>query len=235
MYLDLIAQSNYMTFNINAANLFGLDASVYLSELISIQEKATRKNVLVGGFVLLDREYIAKRTTIDVESQLSIDSKFIDIGIMEKRSVNEINLNIKQLAYIITQEDEPVRDEVISVMRKAKHLSKKIKDDYNIEYLKRLVSVGCDELKNAYYEWIDCVYQRDGFMTKKAVTCAQEVIDRYSNHDLDKALEVLRIAAINAYRDVTWAISIVEDRKTLANQQKYTIDDIRKFSVEKVQ
>ena len=235
MYLDLISQSNYMMYNVNVARLLGLDAAVYLSELISIQEKATRKNVLVGGYVLLDREYVANRTTIDIENQLDIDSKLVDIGIMEKRSVNEINLNIKQLAYIITNEDEPIRDEVVATMRKAKRLSKKIKDDYSLESLKRLVTTDCEELRNAYYEWIDCVYHKDGFMTKKAVTFAQEEIDRYANHDLDKALEVLRIASISAYRDITWAI-----KYSPSNAQKssgtggYTLEEIRAFGVEKV-
>lgn len=233
MYLDLISQSNYMMFNINVARLLGLDAAVYLSELLSISEKATRKNCLVGGYVLLDREYVANRTTIDIENQLDIDSKLVDIGVMEKRSVNEINLNIKQLAYIITKEDEPVRDEVVATMRKAKHLSKKVKDDYNLDALKRSIRTDCQELRNAYYEWIDCVYHKDGFMTKKAVTYAQDEIDRYCNHDLDMALEVLRIASISAYRDISWAISMMPQKKTASNNGKYTLEEIRAFGVER--
>ena len=233
MYLDLISQSNYMMFNVNVAKLLGLDAAVYLSEIISITEKATRKNVLIDGYVLLDREYIASRTTIDVENQLDIDSKLVDISVMDKRSVNEINLNLKQLAYMITNEDEPVRDEVISIMRKAKHLSKKVKDDYNLDALKRSIRTNCEELRNAYYEWIDCVYHKDGFMTKKAVTYAQDEIDRYCNHDLDMALEVLRIASISAYRDISWAISMMPKKKTASNNGKYTLEEIRAFGVER--
>ena len=75
MYLDLLSQSNYLSYNIPIANLFGLQMSVYISEVISILEKATRKKVLVDGYVFLDREYISSRTTISIDDQLDFDSR----------------------------------------------------------------------------------------------------------------------------------------------------------------
>ena len=232
MYLDLLSQSNYASYNIHIAKLFGLQIAVYISELISISEKATRKKVLVDGFVFLDREYISDRTTISIDDQLDFDSKLEDVGVLEKRSVNEIKLNIKQLSYIITQEDEPIREEVVSVMKKAKRLSKKVKDDYAIDNLKRSITTTCEELRNAYYDWIDCVYAKDGFMTKRAVAYAQEAIDKYSNRNLDKALEVLNIASINGYRDISWAINyILNSKNNLKLEQPMPYYNNKKFSI----
>lgn len=231
MYLDLLAQSNYISFNILIAKLFGLQVAVYISEIISISEKAFRKKVLVDNFTFLDREYIADRTSISVEDQLDYDNKLESLGIIEKRSVNEIIVNTKQLSYLITQEDEPIREEVISIMKKSKRLSKKVKDDYSLELLKGSITTQCDELRFAYYDWIDCVYAKDGFMTKKAVTHAQKLIDFYSDRNLDKALEVLEVASINGYRDVEWAINYIEDRNSRNNlkftkQKEYKDTDI---------
>ena len=232
MYLDLLSQSNYISYNIHIAQTFGLQIAVYISELISILEKATRKKTLVDGYVFLDREYISNRTTICIEDQLDYDSKLQDIGVLEKRSVNEIKLDIKQLSYMITQEDEPVREEVVAIMKKAKRLSKKVKDDYAIDSLKRLVTTNCDELRNAYYDWIDCVFAKDGFMTKKAVTFAQEMVDKFSNRDLDKALLVLNVASINGYRDITWAINqVMNDRNNLKLEQAVSYNEPKKLSI----
>lgn len=233
MYLDLLSQSNYASYNIHIAKLFGLQIAVYMSEIISISEKATRKKALIDGYVFLNRDYISDRTTISVEDQLDFDSKLEDVGIIEKRSVNEIKLNIKQLAFLITQEDEPIREEVVSVMKKAKRLSKKVKDDYTIDSLKRSITTQCDELRNAYYDWIDSVFAKDGFMTKKAVTFAQQAIDSYSNRNLDKALTVLNIAAINAYRDITWAINqaIANEKNNLNFQPTSNYNEHKKLSI----
>ena len=234
MYLDLLSQSNYLSYNIHVANLFGLQMAVYISELISILEKATRKKMLIDGYVFLDREYISNRTTISIEDQLDFDSKLESLGILEKRSVNEINLNIKQLSYIITQEEEPIKEEVINVMKKAKRLSKKVKDDYVLDTLKRSITTSCDELRTAYYDWIDAVYMKDGYMTKKAVTYGQDIIDKYSNRNLDVALDIINIASINGYRDMSWAVNYYNEtlgKKNLNLVKDQDINIIKNLSV----
>lgn len=207
MYINLLSQSNYSSYNIYIAKLFGLQAAVYIAELISISEKAMRKKSLVDGYVFLNRDYVLDRTTVSIDDQLDFDSRLESLGILEKRSVNEIKLNIKQLAFLVAGDDEPTKEEVVSTMKKAKRLSKRLKDEYVLDGLKRAVNTQCEELREAYYDWIDSVFAKDGFMSKKAVIFAQEAIDAYSNRDLDKALSVLNIASINAYRDMTWAIN----------------------------
>ena len=76
--------------------------------------------------------------------------------------------------------------------------------------LKNRIETDNEELKAAYEEWIDAVLARQGWMTAAAVTEAQKTIDRYTNKDLDLALEILKVATINGLRDINWAINSFE-------------------------
>ena len=64
-----------------------------------------------------------------------------------------------------------------------------------------------EELREAYSEWIDTVYTKQGWMSKKSVVLAQQMIDNFSNHNLDIALKIIDIATVNGYRDMEWAIT----------------------------
>ena len=58
-----------------------------------------------------------------------------------------------------------------------------------------------------YCDWIDGVYANPkGFLSIRAIKIAQDTVDKFADHDLDKALQLINIATVNGYRDMNWAI-----------------------------
>ncbi len=206
MLIDLLSMSNYVHFNVKLAHILGLNSSIYLSQIMDINEKAIRKEKTDKNFFTIDREYITKRTTITEKEQKEIENNLIKIGVLErsKDNADTILLNITVLTSILMSPDEElIRD--ISSLSKPKQ--KRTKAEAIKDTLKQNIVTTNQELRTAYFSWIDAVYEKDGFMTKQAVIAAQARIDEFSSRNLDIALKVLEIASINAYRDITWAIN----------------------------
>ena len=72
MLIELLSTSNYVSFNVKLAEILGLHPSIYISELLNINDKAIRKEKMNESSFSLDREYIKKRTTLSVEEQLEL-------------------------------------------------------------------------------------------------------------------------------------------------------------------
>ncbi len=226
MLIELLSMSNYGHFNIKLAHILGLNTAVYLNQLMDINEKAIRKNKLVANFFILDREYVTSRTTLSEKEQKEIESNLVKLGILErsKEDDNSLLLNIAVLTNIMMSPDEDLVKDIKNFATK----SKKTKSEKIIENLKNNIITLNPELRTAYYNWIDAVYEKDGFMNKQAVISAQSNIDNFSNRNLDVALKVLEIATLNGYRDVTWAInSYNKDYKVtyVVNTENKTINN----------
>lgn len=206
MLLDLLSSSNMVTYNCKIAQLFGLNTAIYLSELMSINDKAIKKNKLSDKYFDLKREYITERTTLSAEEQISIEKNLVKLGVLQK--VDESSLmcvNIDTLLSIMGTTDKSLIDNVKKVSKtKNKRASK---SECTKIALKASISVTNSELKQAYENWIDAVYDKQGWMSKTTVTVAEKTIDEFANHNLDIALKILEIATINGYRDIQWAIS----------------------------
>lgn len=208
MLIDLLSMSNYVSYNIKVAQVLGLNAAIYISELMNINDKALHKNKVKGEYFTLDRAYLKNRTTFDEDLQLSIEDQLIKLGIMSKEneSKNEVSLNITALTSIIMSPDESLIKDIQKIVR-AKSSTKRTKADAIKEGLKENITTTNEELREAYSDWIDSVFAKEGWMSKKAVVAAQGVVDEFSQFDLDIALKVVEIAAINGYRDMSWAVN----------------------------
>ena len=190
-----------VTYNCKIAQLFGLNTAIYLSELMSINDKAIKKNKLSDKYFDLKREYITERTTLSAEEQISIEKNLVKLGVLQK--VDESSLmcvNIDTLLSIMGTTDKSLIDNVKKVSKtKNKRASK---SECTKIALKASISVTNSELKQAYENWIDAVYDKQGWMSKTTVTVAEKTIDEFANHNLDIALKILEIATINGYRDI---------------------------------
>lgn len=215
MLIDLLSTSNYVSFNIRVAQVFGLHSAIYISELLNINDKAIRKNKIDNSVFKLDRKYIEERTTITVEEQLNIEKNLIKLGLIEKPSdsKDDIIVNVTTLTTLLMSEDEELLDNVRTLEKLKKNTSgkKKTKAETERESLKSCINVSNQELYDAYCEWIDAVYAKLGWMSKKAVLVGQQMIDETSNRNLDVALKILEIATVNGYKDMTWAVKTFKD------------------------
>ena len=206
MLIDLLSKSNYGQYNVTIASLLGLDVAVYLDLLMDINSKAIRKNKITENYFWIDRKYITSRTTIEEARQKQIESVLSDIGILSVSSDDKdsFSLNMASLMEITGSDSESIGDIKKIVKRKS---NKKSKEESIKDALKENIVTTNIELRGAYCDWIDAVYAKQGWMSKKSVVAAQSVVDEFSQHNLDIALKVLEIASINGYRDMEWAVN----------------------------
>lgn len=215
MLIDLLSTSNYISFNIKLAEVIGLKEAIYVSELMNINEKAIRKGKTDNlGFVLC-RDYMKSRTTLDEEEQLQIEDKLSKIGVLDKPTEDNPNivLHINSLTTILMVPDEELIDDIKDIINKSKK-KPRTKKEVVIDNLKKCITATNAELIEAYADWIDAVCARQGWMSKQSVIAGQKLVDTYAHHDLDIALGVIRIAAINGYRDMDWAVEKYEKQVT---------------------
>lgn len=219
MLIELLSMSNYGNYNIKVAQILGLETAVYLNELMNINEKAVRKNKITDNCFIIDRKYIESRTTLNTERQQELEVNLIKLGILEHSSNDNINLNITALTSILAAPDEDLKA-ITKIAKKTKAAnSKTAKQEAIINSLKGSIVTTNEELINAYGEWIEAVVAKVNWMSKKAVTSAQAVIDEFSNRNLDVALKVLEIATINGYADMTWAIKSYKRNYNVSYQE----------------
>lgn len=207
MLIDLISMSNYGQYNVSIANLLGLETAVYLGILLDINSKAIRKNKVTDDYFTVDRKYITSRTTLDEAKQKSIEKILCDVGVLSisTEEKNTFSINISSLYSIVGSDNEDILVDIKKIVRKK--ANSKNKEDAIKENLKTNIVTTNEELRNAYCDWIDSVFAKQGWMSKKSVTSAQGIIDDFANHNLDVALKVIEIASINGYRDMSWAIN----------------------------
>ena len=221
MLIELLSSSNYVNFNVRLAQILGLKPAIYLSQIMDINEKAVRKNKIDNDFFTIDRKYVESRTTLTKDEQVSIEKDLLNIGILERNEEkkNTICLNITMLTSIMMTPDEDLLKDISNL---SKNKKKKTKSEVIEENLKNNILTTNEELRDAYYEWIESVLAKKGVMTKAAVIHAQPTLDTFCNRNLDVALKVLQIASVHGYEDITWAINCYnKDYKVNYNVPKY--------------
>lgn len=211
MLIDLISQSNYNSYNVSLAKIIGLHPAIYINTLLSINSKAIIKQKLTNDeYFCVDRNYVQSITTFDVSEQIEIETLLINLGILRKQENEESNalfLDVSMLTSIMMSENETLVSDIQKVTAATTKSKKKTKTEAIKDEMKSFVTATNQELREAYFDWIDSVFAKQGWMSKKSVVSAQQVIDEFSHRNLDVALKVIEIASISGYRDMTWAVN----------------------------
>lgn len=214
MLIELLSQSNYNSYNISLAKVIGLHPAIYINTLLSINSKAITKQKLTNDeYFSIDRNYVQSITTFSVEEQKQIDKLLIDLKILKRldndNETDVLSLDISVLTSIMMSKNEQLLTDIKKVADQKSR--KKTKQEIIKDELKSYVMVSNQELKDAYFDWIDAVYAKQGWMSKKSVTSAQKIVDEFSHRNLDVALKLIEIASIGGYRDMTWAVNTYRD------------------------
>ena len=223
MLLDLLSMDNYASYNIKVAQIFGLHPAIYLNELLNINEKAIRKSKITGeSRFTIDRSYIEKRTTLTKSQQIEIDETFKEIGLLkvDEDNHNVMSLDITTLASIMSEGKEFIKE--LKLMTKRISKTRKTKDEIIKEELKNNIKTENTELYEAYCDWIDAVYAKQGWMSARSVKVAQTDVDNFSNRNLDIALKIIDIAARRGYREMEWAINFYKENYEPTFRLKYS-------------
>lgn len=211
MLLDLLSMDNYVSYNIKVAEILGLHPAIYLSELMNINDKAIKKSKTKENYFTVDRAYITRRTTLTAEEQLKIDTQLFEIGLLKPNAEckDTVTLDIAVLTSMLAG-DETVLKDLKKIVKNSVPKPRGTKLQQEKEKMKGYIQTTNVELHDAYSEWIDAVYTKLGWMSKKAVEVGQRMVDETSNHDLDVALKILEIATVNGYKDMTWAVDMYQ-------------------------
>lgn len=209
MLFNLLSTDMYVSYNTELASVIGLHPAIYISELININRKAIQKDKLADGFFKVDRKYISQRTTFSEKEQRELDSTLKDLNIISIGNNKDfLKVDMDSLTGLILEKNKKIVDTITkSVIRK-----KSTKQEQIVENLKSNILTTNSELFNAYNDWIDSVIARQGWMSKRSIINGQQIIDEYTNRDLDLALKIIDIASINGWRDMSWAINEFEQK-----------------------
>ena len=140
-YIDILAQSNYMSVSKKAAKIFGLNVAAYLSELVNVAVQVKKKKSAdENGFFKLNREYMRDETTLDFAQQLECDAILKMSGIVDYKNQNDpiwIGVDLQALTAILAEEDLS-KIEVVNKLSKEQRdstrlLTKKLNDDIKAE------------------------------------------------------------------------------------------------------
>lgn len=205
MLIDLLSAGNFVTYNTHIAKLLGLHLAIYLSELLRINDKANNKGKTQDNYFILDRDYIKERTTFDVDEQIALEERLENLEILHKPEDNRdaMYLDVERLTSMLMSDDEKLQEKVKVVANKKTKMTKQEKIVYNLQ---QIVECPNDELRAAYCDWVESVVSKSGWLSRATIQLAQEQVDMFSQRDLDVALDVVKIAASNGYRDMSWAI-----------------------------
>lgn len=225
MLLDLLRTDNYVSFNKRLAHIIGLEQSIYVNQIINIMGKAEKKNkVYENGYVKLDRKYIFEQTTLTIERQLELDNSLINIRLMIKDFEDNdlLKIDTKLLADITTNDDIKINDNLSQVIKKNTKLDKRTKELIIAENLSKYIDTSNDELDKALKGWILAMLEAKKLINSAIITKFQDDLFNYTQGKLIDALELVRIATVNAYKEFSWCSKIFErDRvEKLKNKPK---------------
>lgn len=224
MLVELLSQSNYQSFNIKLAQLLGLESSIYLSALIDINEKAYRKDKIIDGFFIVDRDYVEQRTTLNKTRQSKIENELSRVGILQL-SNEYIKINLEILTSLVLEENEDIRKDLSSFRKAA---TAKSKGDYILNAVKSNIDQTLPiELQQAYSNWLDSVYSKFNFINKQTLFNAQTEVNNAANHDLNVAVDIVNIAAANGWKDMKWAVKVYKER-----HPNYNVIDMKAVDVD---
>ena len=221
MLIDLLNSANYLMVNMEAIRIFGLNTAVYCSELLNIYKKAVVKNKLYNGtYFKIDREYIKKQTSLEIEDQLKCDINLrkVNIIIPDEEDPDIIRFDVEVYASILSSEDIKLLDSVSSKVKVNNPKNVKMAQRNRIIIaLKQAIECKTVAMLQKLQEWIDSVMaDPKRFMSKQQVIAFKNRLDEYCEGDLQKALDIINIATIHGYVDCQWAINLYErDNKPL--------------------
>jgi hypothetical protein len=106
--------------------------------------------------------------------------------------------------------------------------TKQAQRDRIIIALKDSIECKTYEVLDGLKGWIDSIMaDPKRYLSKQQVAAFKDRLDDYCNGDLQKALEIIRLATVHAYVDCQWAINVYERDNRPARMSIPTTNTVR--------
>lgn len=240
MLIDVLNSNNYISYNITIAQVYGLHAAIYVSELLNIYKKVQIKNKFVHeDYFKVDRRYVFKRTTLTADEQLVVEQNLMKLDIItrDEENVDVIKFDFEKLVSLSICDD----------IKKVEAISKKVstdkpkgiratKRDRAKQALKDGIVCNNYELLTAFRNWIDTLYESPHvYLGKTVVEEFVKAIMDYCKTDYALGVKVVKLAAIQGYKNAQFAISLYEkDTKRKEGSKVDTTRRINRVTTQKV-
>ena len=155
----------------------------------------------------IDREYIKKQTSLRLKDQLKCDINLrkVNIIIPDEENPDIIRFDVEVYASILSSEDIKLLDSVSSKVKVDNPKNVKMAQRNRVIIaLKQAIECKTIDVLQKLQEWIDSVMaDPKRFMSKQQVMAFKNRIDEYCEGDLQKALDIINIATIHGYIDLS--------------------------------
>jgi hypothetical protein len=212
-FLNVLNPGNYGTFNITFARIVGLETSAYCFALLSIYDKAKRKNKLIDtDYIKVDRKYVEQRTALSVEKQLEIDAQceVLNLIMKSKSDTNTLKINVDLIVRLIEGKDVQLTEYAVYAKPLNKRNSRELKRASTIESIKSAIVSSDQETLTALYRYVDSAASYDEKKLKvsiETVQMFQQKLTDYSKGDKKILIELIEIATIHKHLDARWTIT----------------------------
>ena len=192
MWLDVMSPYNELPVNIKLANLLGLKTAVYWAELMNVYARVINKfkDELMQneGYFELDREYITKRTTLEIDEQLEIDAGLARLEVLahrDEKDVNWVKLNIEKLcAFLVDDDIDAIRHiQKVAKLNRADQAKAKIAS-VRLNLIAALDETDVDVLET-YKAWITSLLEAKNFVTMSTKNL-DKIKELYNTREIEK-------------------------------------------------
>lgn len=211
MLVDLLCTDNYMNYNIKVAHVLGLNAAIYISAILKVQNLSSNN----GEPYMISRKDISDFTCLTRDIQLLVEADLQKIDLLTVEPIDDMSakvyFKVDNFTKIFVSGDENYYGKLNKIVSskepsKTKGMSARQKQFYD---LKSKIYCDSPELLAAYQDWVDGVYANPkGFLSVRSINIFQKTVNEFAQGDLELALKIIDIATVNGYRDATWAINL---------------------------
>ena len=195
-------------YNVDIAKKFGVLSAVLLSAIDRATEnaKASKKYDDEKGVIICDNSIYSITGLCDNEKKTAI-SELTSCGALE---IIPVEGHKDKYYYKIMPDrvcNNPFND-LFAMPTETKKKKGITKTQAHINMLKGKIFTDSPLLQQAYCDWIDSVYEmKKGVISAQSVTIQQDELYKYASGNVDKMVDILKIATVNGYRNIEWAIN----------------------------
>lgn len=209
MLIELLSNSNNQTYNVWLAHKIGLNVAIYFSVLLDDYKLSLGEGTVDDNqFFTPNRDFITAKTTFTETEQLNFEDCLCKLGFITL-SEDKLKCKLNLTLFIGMMNSENKDIDLFCSTVKATSLDKN--EGILIGVKKKINKNYPGNVQNALSEWLNTINEKYGYVNKTMITQAQKQLDKIIYSDLNKALEIIEIATVQAYRDMSWAFIRYDD------------------------